>query len=612
MALPTAFLVGPVASAEPGEQPVAGQLRALGYDVVDTSTAPDLATAISTAPAGRIALVDRRYIGHLHALRRAVCDSRPDALAGPGTLTVAYRFRGHLVTALAGVPAASGGTAASGGCGARPVGEEVDVAEVADVLARRLSVTRLDPAPLVAGLADSVEERAALQARMAAVDEERIRLTSSVKSGDTAFTTFAVRPYSGHVARWFAKLGITPDQVTILSLLVALGAVASCATGTRLGWVLGALLFHLSFVLDCVDGDLARYTVRFSQLGARLDLTVDRVKEYALFAGLAFGVASTDGGIWWLAGAAMALQTLRHHMHFAWDAVVAGLDAAPPLAAQVQARLRGGRWKVWLRRAVVLPQGERSALTCLLVAFTTPRTVFVVLLVVGVLAAAYAFLGRLLRSVRRVRNPWSKTAGRSLGAMIDVGPVGWLVHNALPGRSLPAPLTTLIALIVLAFSLAVVPSVGGSWVIVGVLWYALLVGFASQQPLNGWADWVLPPSFRAAEYTLAFALAALLEPRALPAAFAYVAVCAFHHYDTVYRLRADGSVPPRWLVIATGGHDGRMLVLALLILVGGTVFYAGLIALTAVLTVLFVAESVHGTLAVVRAAESRTPQEAAR
>jgi phosphatidylglycerophosphate synthase len=605
MALPTAFLVGPVASAEPGEEPVAGQLRALGYDVVDTSTAPDLVTAISAAPAGPVALVDRRYIGHLHALRRAVCDARPDALAGPGTLTVAHRARPHLVSALASVPAASSGS------GTRPDGDAIDVAHVADVLARRLSVTRLDPAPLVAGLADTAEERAALQARMAAVDEERVRLTTSVKSGDTAFTTFAVRPYSGHVARWLARLRVTPNQVTLASLLVGLGAAASCATGTRLGWVLGALLFHLSFVLDCVDGDLARYTVRFSQLGARLDLTADRVKEYALFAGLALGVASTDGAIWWLAGAAMALQTLRHHMHFAWDAVTAGLDEAPPLAAQVQARLRGGRWKVWLRRAVVLPQGERSALICLLVALTTPRTVFVVLLAVGVLATAYAFLGRLLRSLRRVRNPWSKTAGRSLGAMIDVGPVGWLVHNALPGRSLPAPLTTFIALIVLAFSLVVVPTVGGSWVIVGVLWYALLVGFASQQPLNGWADWVLPPSFRSAEYTLVLALAALWEPRALPVAFVYVAVCAFHHYDTVYRLRADGDVPPRWLVIATGGHDGRMLVVALLALLGSGVFHVGLVALTAALAVLFVSESVHATAAAVRAAKGRTPQGAA-
>ena len=94
-------------------------------------------------------------------------------------------------------------------------------------------------------------------------------------------------------------------------------------------------------------------------------------------------------------------------------------------------------------------------------------------------------------------------------------------------------------------------------------------------------------------------------------AFLYVAVCAFHHYDAVYRLRADGEVPPRWLVIATGGHDGRMLVVALLALLGDSAFYLGLIVLTAVLAVLFVGESVHATLQAARVAEGRTAQGAA-
>jgi phosphatidylglycerophosphate synthase len=423
-----------------------------------------------------------------------------------------------------------------------------------------------------------------------------------VKADDTAFTTFVVRSYSGYVARWLARFGFTPNQVTVLSVGVALVAAGLCATGTRSGYVGGAVLFHLSFALDCIDGDLARYTVHYSRLGARLDLTADRIKEYALFAGLAIGVASTDPSIWWLAAATMAVQTVRHQMHFAYEEITTGPEAAPALADQVHARLHGGRWKVWLRRAAILPQGERSALICVLVAFTTPRVVFVVLLAAGILAAGYAFLGRLMRSLGRLHRPWSKSAGHALGTLSDVGPVGWLVHHALPGRSLPAPLTTLIALAALVFSFLVIPFVGGSWLIVGVLWYALLVGFASQQPLNGWADWVLPPSFRAAEYALAITTAALIAPAALPAAFCYVAVTAFHHYDTVYRLRESGSTPPRWLVIATGGHDGRMLLLGLLAWGGGTVFHIGLITATAAVAVVFLTETVLATRAQARTA----------
>ena len=44
-----------------------------------------------------------------------------------------------------------------------------------------------------------------------------------------------------------------------------------------------------AFVFDCVDGQLARYTRQFSTLGAWLDATFDRAKEYTVFAGLAVG-----------------------------------------------------------------------------------------------------------------------------------------------------------------------------------------------------------------------------------------------------------------------------------------------------------------------------------
>ena len=87
------------------------------------------------------------------------------------------------------------------------------MADVADALADTVAVERLDPAPLVAGIADTPSERTALEARVAAVEEETIRFAGAAKTADTAFTTFVVRPYSAHVARFLARLGVTPNQV---------------------------------------------------------------------------------------------------------------------------------------------------------------------------------------------------------------------------------------------------------------------------------------------------------------------------------------------------------------------------------------------------------------
>ena len=72
--------------------------------------------------------------------------------------------------------------------------------------------------------------------------------------------------------------------------------------------------------LDCVDGDVARYTRRFSPLGAWLDASTDRLKEFACYAGLAWGAGAGRTG-WLLAAAMIALQTARHSVDYTFTAV---------------------------------------------------------------------------------------------------------------------------------------------------------------------------------------------------------------------------------------------------------------------------------------------------
>ena len=80
------------------------------------------------------------------------------------------------------------------------------------------------------------------------------------------------------------------------------------------------MLLQLSLVLDCVDGDVARYTRRFSPLGAWLDASTDRLKEFACYAGLAWGADAGRTG-WLLAAAMITLQTARHTVDYTFTAV---------------------------------------------------------------------------------------------------------------------------------------------------------------------------------------------------------------------------------------------------------------------------------------------------
>jgi phosphatidylglycerophosphate synthase len=261
-------------------------------------------------------------------------------------------------------------------------------------------------------------ERAALE--LAAHDEERARLDASVKATDGFFTTFFVSPYSKYIARWAARRGLTPNQVTTASLVVGIAAAAAFATGSRAGLVAGAVLLQAAFTADCVDGQLARYTRSFSSLGAWLDSIFDRTKEYAVYAGLAIG-ATRGGGdpVWLLAGAALALQTVRHAFDFSYLAVeeedargapprtfaaaVRGPD--PPAAPAARAlsawsRLDAAPGLGWVKRMLVFPIGERFATVSITAALFTARTTFVVVLAWSGFAALYSLGGRLLRSLR--------------------------------------------------------------------------------------------------------------------------------------------------------------------------------------------------------------------
>ena len=213
-------------------------------------------------------------------------------------------------------------------------------AVAAAVRARALRRPGRHEPPAQAVLAPAADRggRRGAAARIGEHDEDRALLDSAVKANDGFFTTFFVSPYSKYIARWAARRGWTPNGVTTISVAVGFMAAAAFATGERTGMIAGALLLQAAFTLDCVDGQLARYTRTFSKFGAWLDSIFDRTKEYAVFAGLAIGASRTGDDVWVLAGAALALQTLRHSIDFSFPvAQYQGRSAVrqPPLE-QVQ------------------------------------------------------------------------------------------------------------------------------------------------------------------------------------------------------------------------------------------------------------------------------------
>ncbi|MGW6958030.1 DUF5941 domain-containing protein [Streptomyces chartreusis] len=594
----TAILTGqPV----PGSS-IEGDLRSLGYDVRVAADAAETETLLAQVPGDqRVALVDARFVGHQHALRLGLTDPRFPLAAIPGAMTAQAAGRQALTRAMA--RENSSGGAAEFSASSEQAGATVAVDSLADRIVVALDddgtdVHRPELGSLVAAVPADPQARNEARQAVASVDDEAVRLKSAVKARDGFFTTYCISPYSRYLARWCARRGLTPNQVTTASLITALIAAGCAATGTRPGFVAAGLLLIFSFVLDCTDGQLARYSLQYSTLGAWLDATFDRAKEYAYYAGLALGAARGGDDVWALALGAMVLQTCRHVVDFSFNEANHDATANTSPTAALSDKLDSVGWTVWVRRMIVLPIGERWAMIAILTAFTTPRITFYALLIGCAFAATYTTAGRVLRSLTR-KSRRTDRAAEALADLADSGPLAQGLAGALKSRArrLPGFAVPVVALLggAVVVATAALTDFGGPWPVVAALVYAVTSALAVARPLKGALDWLVPPFFRAAEYGTVLALAVKAGVNGvLPAAFGLVAAVAYHHYDTVYRIRGNAGAPPAWLVRAIGGHEGRtLLVTVLAAVLSASQFKVALTVLAVAVALVVLVESIR-------------------
>ncbi|MFK4241905.1 DUF5941 domain-containing protein [Micromonospora chokoriensis] len=448
---------------------------------------------------------------------------------------------------------------------------------------------------LVARRVESADELTAAEAAVTAVDEDRAELRLSVKEKDDFFSTYFVSTWSPYLVRLAARLRLTPTGVTAISVLFALAAAVLFGVGGRPALVGGAVLLYLGFVLDCVDGQLARYTRNFSAWGGWLDTMADRAKEYLVYAGLGFGVSHAGlGNGWALAIAAMTLQTVRH-MTDTWYGVLHDEAARRPRtttgasggigdrlnAASTRVQADTGSLSYWLKRTVVFPIGERWALIALTVALFNPLVSLIAVLVWGVLAFAYTGALRTLRA-RWMWVPVLDTVDTTLHR--DDGPLArWLPVVRPMGPLTLAVIAALGPAVLLAAALLTDTPDGLRWAVPVALLVLLVGGLGAGAAHNGPLDWLVPAALRAAEYLFAIAVGVV---GGVPGwlIFGYVFVLTVHHYDLTARLEKRQAAPP--LHAATLGWEGRSALLALTAIVG--VAGSGLATLGAYLLVVFV------------------------
>jgi CDP-L-myo-inositol myo-inositolphosphotransferase len=136
---------------------------------------------------------------------------------------------------------------------------------------------------------------------------ERLIVASAArKPSDGPVARLLNRRLSWRLSLLLLRAGVSPDAATLLAFVLALLAGGALAAGHEWSAALvgGGVLTQIASIVDGVDGEIARASLRASPAGAFLDSVLDRIADAALLAGLALA-AGLDTPTWAALAAAL-------------------------------------------------------------------------------------------------------------------------------------------------------------------------------------------------------------------------------------------------------------------------------------------------------------------
>ena len=409
-------------------------------------------------------------------------------------------------------------------------GHALDLLLVALVRATiRVDAVELVDAPFARSADDPV--RAEAIKALAKIKIPILRLKLANRANDGFFSVYVLRRVSKLLTWAAVKVGFTPNQVTIASFAIGLYAAFLFAQGDIWSLIGGAIVLQVSIIVDCVDGEIARYTRKFSELGAWLDAITDRVKEYAVFLGLAYGAFVHNGqNLWVLAAVLMAIQTFRHLSDYnfsqvvkaraaeeipvpvdfmaEWDGVTAQIQELDPEDENAYTKKR---IRYWLGKIVIFPIGERWLAISLTAAVGGALFTFTALPLLALFSMVWVYRVRIAKTLAMAK---TRIQSRVIARQLDLG-----------------------------FTVKII---------------------------SGRFDWLEPSVLRALELGALIALFTLtgnFEGNLGIASFVILFSIAFHHYDNLYR-SMQNEEKPKWLSVMGFSVPGRIILLVAAILLG--------------------------------------------
>ncbi|WP_240511935.1 CDP-alcohol phosphatidyltransferase family protein [Paludifilum halophilum] len=135
------------------------------------------------------------------------------------------------------------------------------------------------------------------------------------KKRDSWWTVILVDPLASRLVVPVANhTRVTPNQISLFAFLLGIASAIFFYRGDTLSLVTAALLYHFSFVLDCMDGKIARLKGTGSVFGMWLDYMLDRFRVVVCSVALMAGQYAATGEVIYLSFAFLIvfLDMLRY------------------------------------------------------------------------------------------------------------------------------------------------------------------------------------------------------------------------------------------------------------------------------------------------------------
>lgn len=145
------------------------------------------------------------------------------------------------------------------------------------------------------------------------------RLWDTKNTNDEWWSSFVTSPLAilanVVVVEW---AWLTPNKITLLSLIVGLSASVCMVVGGFTPFVIAVLLINASHILDCMDGQMAKYRGESSRFGNYFDKVSDQIQIFFWFSAVAYAGYQADHDVTpvFLAFTGVAFYSLRVYVKY--------------------------------------------------------------------------------------------------------------------------------------------------------------------------------------------------------------------------------------------------------------------------------------------------------